>query len=118
LPFQSASVRIGWWAKICCEGQASMAIRRSPFLASISVKKGRSSLKDVRYEDKEWEDAMAWEEKARKRLPELGMTIVDAPKEEIEKARKLARAGWDIWLTRTGPDGKRGMELALKALGR
>jgi TRAP-type C4-dicarboxylate transport system substrate-binding protein len=76
------------------------------------------SMKEIRYEDKEWEDAMAWEAKARKRLPELGMTIVDPSREEIEKARKLARAGWDIWLTRTGADGKRGMELALKALGR
>src|SRR5206468_3688268 len=43
LPFQSASVRIGAWAKTCCDGQASIAIRRSPFLASISVQKGRSS---------------------------------------------------------------------------
>src|SRR6266852_6830778 len=76
------------------------------------------SFKETRYEDKEWEDAKAWEEKARKRLPELGMTIVDPAREEIEKARKLARAGWDIWLSRTGADGKRGMEMALKALGR
>src|SRR3989454_9328959 len=76
------------------------------------------SFKETRYEDKEWEDAKAWEEKARKRLPELGMTIVDPAREEIEKARKLARAGWDIWLSRTGADGKRGFELALKALGR
>jgi len=30
----------------------------------------------------------------------------------------LARSGWDIWLGRTGADGKRGMELAQKALGR
>ncbi len=76
------------------------------------------AMKDIRYEDKEWEDAKAWEEKARKRLPELGMTIVDPRKEEIEKARSLARAGWDIWLSRTGADGKRGFELARKALGR
>ena len=76
------------------------------------------SFKETRYEDKEWEDAKAWEEKARKRLPELGMTIVDPAREEIEKARTLARAGWDIWLSRTGADGKRGFELALKALGR
>ncbi len=76
------------------------------------------SFKETRYEDKEREDAKAWEEKARKRLPELGMTIVDPAREEIEKARKLARAGWDIWLSRTGADGKRGFELALKALGR
>src|SRR2546427_188778 len=48
LPFQSANVRIGAWAKTCCDGQASMAIRRSPFLASISVKKGRSSAAALR----------------------------------------------------------------------
>ena len=64
------------------------------------------------------DERQAWEEKARKRLPELGMTIVDPGKEEIEKARSLARAGWDIWLSRTGADGKRGFELARKALGR
>ena len=51
-------------------------------------------------------------------LPEIGMTIIDPPKEEIEKARKLAHGAWDIWLSRTGADGKRGFELALKALGR
>ena len=74
--------------------------------------------KDSRLEDKEWEDAAAWDAKARQRCAELGMTVVDPTKDEIEKARKLARAGWDIWLTRTGADGKRGMDLALKALGR
>jgi hypothetical protein len=46
------------------------------------------------------------------------MTVVEPGKDEIEKARKLARAGWDIWLGRTGADGKRGFDLALKALGR
>ena len=46
------------------------------------------------------------------------MTVVDVSKDEIEKARKLARGGWDTWLTRTGADGKRGMELAVKVLGR
>jgi TRAP-type C4-dicarboxylate transport system substrate-binding protein len=76
------------------------------------------SLKDVRLEDKEWEDAAAWDARARKRCAELGMTVVDPAKEELEKARKAARAGWDIWLTRTGADGKRGMDLAVKALGR
>jgi TRAP-type transport system periplasmic protein len=76
------------------------------------------SIKDVNLEEKEWADAIATDERTRKRLPELGMTIVDPPKEEIEKARKIAKAAWDIWLTRTGPDGKRGLELALKALGR
>ncbi len=76
------------------------------------------SMKEVNLEEKEWADAIAADERTRKRLPELGMTIVDPPKEEIEKARKLARGAWDTWLTRTGPDGKRGFDLALKALGR
>jgi len=76
------------------------------------------ALKEVRFEDKEWEDAKAFEERALKRFPEIGMTVVNPPKEEIEKARKLSRAAWDTWLARSGPDGKRGMELALKALGR
>ena len=76
------------------------------------------ALKDSRLEDKEWEDATAWDAKARQRCAELGMTVVDPAKDEIEKARKLARSGWDTWLTRTGADGKRGMELAVKALGR
>ena len=76
------------------------------------------AMKDTNLEDKEWADAIAADERARKRLPELGMTIVDPPKEEIEKARKVAKGAWDIWLSRTGADGKRGMDLALKALGR
>ncbi len=76
------------------------------------------SMKEVNLEEKEWADAIAADERARKRLPELGMTIVDPPKEEIEKARKLAQGAWDTWLSRTGPEGKRGLELALKALGR
>ena len=76
------------------------------------------SLTDVRFEDKEWEDAKAFEERALKRFPEIGMTVVNPSKEEIEKARQLSRAAWDTWLSRSGADGKRGMELALKALGR
>ena len=76
------------------------------------------SLKDVRFEDKEWEDAQAWDDRARKRAQELGMTIVDAPAEEIGKARQASRAAWDSWLKRTGAEGKRALELALKALGR
>jgi TRAP-type C4-dicarboxylate transport system substrate-binding protein len=76
------------------------------------------ALKETRLEDKEWEDAAAWDARAKKRCAELGMTVVEPGTEEIEKARKLARSGWDIWLGRTGADGKRGMELALKALGR
>lgn len=76
------------------------------------------SLKEVRFEDKEWEDAKAWEERARKRFPELKMTIIDPSKEEIEKARQASRAAYDTWLKRTGAEGKRAMDLALKALGR
>jgi TRAP-type transport system periplasmic protein len=75
-------------------------------------------LKETRLEDKEWEDAAAWDAKARQRCAELGMTVVDPTRDEIEKARRQAKSGWDTWLTRTGADGKRGMELALKALGR
>ena len=76
------------------------------------------SVKESNLEEKEWGDAIAAEEKARKRIPELGMTIVDPSKEEIAKARQIAKAAWDTWLSRTGPDGKRGFELAQKALGR
>jgi TRAP-type transport system periplasmic protein len=75
-------------------------------------------LKDVRFEDKEWEDARAFEERALKRFPEIGMTVVNPAPSEIEQARKLSRAAWDTWLQRSGADGKRGMDLALRALGR
>ena len=75
-------------------------------------------LKETNLEEKEWQDAIAADERARKRLPELGMTVVDPPREEIEKARRIAQGAWDIWLQRTGADGKRALELALKALGR
>jgi TRAP-type transport system periplasmic protein len=75
-------------------------------------------VKESNLEEKEWADAIAFDERVRKRLPELGMTVVDPPKDELDKARKLARTVWDTWLTRTGADGKRGIELALKALGR
>ena len=76
------------------------------------------SIKETDLEEKEWADAAAFDELARKQLPELGMTVVDPPKEELEKARRAAKAAWDTWLQRTGADGKRGMDLALKALGR
>jgi len=75
-------------------------------------------VKESNLEEKEWADAIAFDERVRKRLPELGMTVVDPPKDELDKARKAARSVWDTWLTRTGADGKRGIELALKALGR
>ena len=76
------------------------------------------AMKETNLEEKEWQDAIAADERARKRLPELGMTVVDPPREEIEKARRIAQGAWDIWLQRTGADGKRALELALKALGR
>ncbi len=76
------------------------------------------AIKETNLEEKEWQDAATADERTRKRLPELGMTVIDPPKEEMEKARKIARGAWDSWLQRTGADGKRGLELALKALGR
>lgn len=76
------------------------------------------AVKESNLEDKEWTDAIGFDSRIRRRLPDLGMTIVDPPKEEIEKARALAKGAWDTWLGRTGGDGKRGLELALKALGR
>lgn len=76
------------------------------------------AVRETNLEEKEWAEALAFDERVRKRLPEIGMTIVDPPKEEIAKARAAARAAWDTWLQRTGADGKRGLDLALKALGR
>jgi len=76
------------------------------------------AVKETNLEEKEWGDAIAFDERVRKRLPELGLTIVDPPAEELAKARQAAKAAWDTWLTRTGADGKRGLEMALKALGR
>jgi TRAP-type C4-dicarboxylate transport system substrate-binding protein len=77
-----------------------------------------ASFKETRFEDKTWEDAISWDNKAKNKVKELGMNVVDVPKAEIEKARKISRPSWDIWLKRTGADGKRAMEIALKALGR
>jgi TRAP-type C4-dicarboxylate transport system substrate-binding protein len=76
------------------------------------------ALKEVRFEDKEWADAQAWDDRARARAKELGMTVVDPSPEEIGKARQASRGSWDTWLKRTGTEGKRALELALKALGR
>ncbi len=61
----------------------------------------QDAAREVRLEDKEWEDAIAWEEKTRKRLPELGMTVNDVSKEEIAKARQVARGAWDAWQSRS-----------------
>jgi TRAP-type C4-dicarboxylate transport system substrate-binding protein len=76
------------------------------------------AVKESRFEDKEWEDAKAWDARAKKRCAELGMTIVDVSPAEIEKARKMVKPAWDNWLKRTGAEGKRALELAEKALGR
>jgi len=76
------------------------------------------AVKESRFEDKEWEDAKAWDARAKKRCGELGMTVVDVSPAEIEKARKMIKPAWDNWLKRTGAEGKRAMELAEKALGR
>ena len=76
------------------------------------------AVKETNFEEKEWADAIAFDERVRKRLPELGMTVIDPPKEELAKARTLAKGAWDTWLSRTGADGKRALDLALKALGR
>jgi TRAP-type C4-dicarboxylate transport system substrate-binding protein len=76
------------------------------------------SLREIRFEDRMWEDAASWDARARKRAVELGMTVVDVPQPEIERARGMARHAWDAWLKRTGAPGKRALDLALKALGR
>ena len=76
------------------------------------------AVKESRFEDKEWEDAKAWDARAKKRCAELGMTVVDVSPAEIEKARKMIKPAWDNWLKRTGAEGKRALELAGKALGR
>jgi TRAP-type C4-dicarboxylate transport system substrate-binding protein len=76
------------------------------------------AVKESRFEDKEWEDAKAWDSRAKKRCAELGMTVVDVSPAEIEKARKMIKPAWDNWLKRTGAEGQRALDLAGKALGR
>jgi TRAP-type C4-dicarboxylate transport system substrate-binding protein len=78
----------------------------------------QDALKESRLEDRNWEEARAWEARARQRVQELGMTVVDPAAAEIDKARQLSRAVWEGWLRRAGPDGKRAMDTALRALGR
>jgi TRAP-type transport system periplasmic protein len=72
----------------------------------------------TKLEEKQWADVVALDAKARERVAALGMTVVDPDPAEINKARELAKAGWNSWLKRTGDNGKRAMELALKATGR
>ncbi len=76
------------------------------------------ALKAVRFEDKEWEDAAAWDARARARAQELGMQVIDPPREELARAREQAQAAWKTWARRTGAAGQQALELALKALGR
>jgi len=76
------------------------------------------SFKELSFEDKEWADAKAMDERTRKRVVELGMTIVDPSPEEIAKARQASGVAWESWLKRTGENGKRAMEIAKKTLGR
>jgi TRAP-type C4-dicarboxylate transport system substrate-binding protein len=77
-----------------------------------------AAVKESHFEDKEWEDAKAWDAKAKKRCAELGLTVVDVSPAEIEKARKMVKPAWDNWLKRTGAEGQRALDLAAKALGR
>jgi TRAP-type C4-dicarboxylate transport system substrate-binding protein len=77
-----------------------------------------NAVKESRFEDKEWEEAKAWDARAKKRCAELGLTIVDVSPAEIEKARKMVKPAWDNWLKRTGAEGQRALDLAAKALGR
>lgn len=76
------------------------------------------SLAEMKFEDKGWSDVAALDAKTRERVAALGMTVVDPAPEEIVKARALARNSWDLWLKRTGENGKRAMEIAQKTLGR
>jgi TRAP-type C4-dicarboxylate transport system substrate-binding protein len=76
------------------------------------------SVKESRFEDREWEAAKSFDAKAKKRCAELGLTVIDVPEAEIQKARAMMKPAWDAWLKRTGPEGTRALELALKALGR
>ena len=75
------------------------------------------SIKESRFEDKEWEDAKAWDARAKKRCAELGMTVVEVAQAEIDKARKMVKPAWDDWLKRSGAEGKRALELATEGPG-
>jgi len=78
----------------------------------------QKALVEMKFEDKQWSDAKALDERARKRVVELGMTIIDPSPDEIAKARAASRPAWDSWLKRTGANGKTALETAQKALGR
>ena len=63
------------------------------------------SIKESQFEDKEWGEAKAFDARAKKRCAELGMTVVEVPQAEIDKARSMMKPAWDGWLKRTGPEG-------------
>ena len=73
---------------------------------------------EVKLEDRQWADLKSLDDKARERVTALGMTVVDPLPDELVKARQMARRGWDQWLKRTGDNGKRAMDIALKSVGR
>ena len=76
------------------------------------------AVKESRFEDKEWEDAKAWDAKAKQRCAELGLTIVDVSAGGDRESPKMVKPAWDNWLKRTGAEGQRALDLAAKALGR
>ncbi len=75
-------------------------------------------IREMPLEDKQWADAKSWDARAGKEAQERGMTIVEVPPGEIEKARKLARPVWDAWTKRAGEPGQRALQEALRILGR
>jgi TRAP-type C4-dicarboxylate transport system substrate-binding protein len=75
-------------------------------------------IKEMRLEDKEWSDNKAWDDRARNEARERGLTIVEVPPAEVEKARKLARPVWDAWAKRAGEPGQRALQETLRILGR
>ena len=46
------------------------------------------SVKESRLEDREWEAAKSFDAKAKQRCGELGMTVIDVPENEIQKAER------------------------------
>ena len=103
-----APPRSGWWP-------TRRRGTRSPRISSRSV---LDSIKETNLEEKEWADAAAADERTRKRLPELGMTVVDPPRTSWRRRARSPRPPGTPGSSARGADGKRGMDLALKALGR
>lgn len=73
---------------------------------------------ESKLEERQWADVRTLDANARDRVKALGMTVVDPDPAEIDKARQAALRGWDLWLKRTGDNGKRAMDIARKVLGR